>query len=67
MNVLSARREKVYVDDRPDGWFEGNGECTREQSKLIDRSINYVMPIMEYSVENRNDDLWEKWFGANSR
>jgi hypothetical protein len=34
---------------------------------LSDRSINYVMPIMEYSVENRNDDLWEKWFGANSR
>ena len=29
--VLGARRDKVYVFDQPDDWFEGNGACTREQ------------------------------------
>lgn len=33
---------------------------------MIQRSIATVKPILEQSIYNRDDQLWDKWFGVNS-
>jgi hypothetical protein len=65
-SIIAARREKVYDHSEPDGYNEYRATCTASDNSMIQRSISTVKPILEQAIYNRDDQLWDKWFGVNS-
>lgn len=55
---------QIQISDAvPNSLIEGNAQCSASEEARIQEAIDAVMPSIWQAVNNKDDDLWYKWFG----
>ena len=66
-DVRLERLPIEYDDATPEGYSFENSGCSEAELRFVDDALLAALPALEYSRDNENRHLFDKWFGVSTQ